>query len=418
MSPTGSGYAAIDGSPDLHITALAPFDVEARNASFISHDDREYSATEPSMEYFQHRFDGDHLQFRGPAALTCNGALSLKVLGADVVIRSEENESRITTGRVGDAPTGGTYRWVYLELEGAEVRLSAPGSDVRSGGDRASGVTWTGLATFETTGGQLVSADGLLYEGAGRTDLVGSFSSAMYPLDGAEGVARLADLGGDLRTTTLAASSVPAPQPKGGMSVPLLALVGLAVVAAGSVVGWSRLRRHEKPLDDVHDAPTLDAADAYLKAAETAIAEDNPEGALEAVMLGIEMHTRAGAACEACARGSHQTADLDYQLRLMAGALLEEVGRPWEALAMIENAASIAPEGDSDASYTATRLAASLGEVDRALTHLTLTLQADPALVAWAEEVPEDGPDPLASIRHTPRFREIINHARDLLKDT
>lgn len=319
------------------------------------------------------------LHYQGPGAV--------KALGPHVVIRSAHNETAIQTGEFSLSPTQIMRRWVYVSFVDGEATMQSASQDVEVAA-RAGEVTWDGTAHLSRAQGHL-QTEGRLFSAQGEDIRVSGSFKADLLLRGNRLV--LANLGGDLRGTTLSGAPLARPpliDEKAVYAFPLAALAVSVVVCGFLVYRHRTLPRSPQP------APAPQAPTTLREQVDAA----EEEGRWEDVVRLVG--------------DARKLSVISPLLLLQEATARREMNDVEAALGSYEEAAALLPGWNGTADYWAALLCAEHERWEEAMAFLQRALARDPGLCAEVESTPEFAP-----LKQNPEFMALIIEALERMYD-
>src|SRR5581483_9662738 len=128
-----------------------------------------------------------------------------------IAISSQDKTASYQTGLLdgGGGLPGVTYQWLVVTADQGWIVMESP-SDVRFSAS-SSRATWSGTAEADSLSGALKTPHGELQPSGDRTNLTGQLTTERAPAGDAQGQLMTLLVRGDLRSSTLAATSAPSP---------------------------------------------------------------------------------------------------------------------------------------------------------------------------------------------------------------
>lgn len=369
------GHGRHDGFLGFYPAPGAQLDLVASGTALVSSQNRTAAASAPyehgdegaaSPIYLRdHR--GTHVAVEAAGLLRYEGPGALKLVGPNVVVQSREMDRTFSTGPhqdFGQPLHDARVRWVTLEFESGTIEMDSP-SPWLVAAPRLS-AEWTGPVTFLAREGMWDSGDASYVTEGGTVTLDGALRATYSPQPGHVGFLRV---GGRLDAPPTGLASVEVP----GERAPRVAwepLVGLAaVVALGA--GGALLTRRSRARGGVASRgvallaapPPSPNVDECRRQAARCIDEDRWSDA--ALWL----------------QRAHDMAPHDERLRADLAYALLQVGRPEEALHVLEEARDRLASGEAKlhGAHAALLAGRPHAEVE---AWLTAALDAEPSLVA------------------------------------
>lgn len=348
------------------------------------------------------------------------GPGELKIKGADVVMRSDTNESEYRTedtsaqGSVGER----VQRWLVVTFPAGEVTITSNAAPFQVAASSAT-VAFDGIARFVPESGGLQFGETTYPADRGEAATVdGSFSAIVTPTSGGDA------LGLTLRGDARSASFVQVPAPATGAAFPWL-WVGVGAVALVLVGGAAvAVKRYDlRPVAAVreriqarHHKPKPTPLPAYVGPTSPASPEPAaPESRVAIAQVAESYAERAHAA--ALAENWPVAVDLlERALRAhpelpdghldLGGALLDS-GKPEEAIPVLEKAAKESETGEAEmlCAVASVKMRAE-GQAEGYLLDALGRKELHPDVLAEIQERPE-----LAKVRERPRVKAAIDAA-------
>lgn len=379
--------------------------LEAREISVLTSGQVFGSVTQQERPHYYARVENqDHVRFAAPGTFSYLGSGSLLLRGPDVRLTAH-NETDVQTGYTETDSPHVVDRWLLLSFESArvEVKTTQPvdvaALDVQ--------IAWDGEARFTPRTGSIRAGPQQYVPTGAPAHLSGAFSASFSPLS--EGVADLAGLQGDLRTTSLRVRPAPlTDNPSSGPSGLLVlgVVLGGGTVLAGGVLLHRRSRSRSAPQPRAAHQRSLDARLLDLMAAATTptyAARNTAAWYVRGAELAGDREEWALAL--AAIRAARRAEPHEPRHAREEGTYLIKLGRHDEALAAFEEAAGM---GDAYGALLAAAVAARIDQTSAADALLERALMLDPFLVGEVEAEPEMDFRPL---RSRPAYKRAVESA-------
>lgn len=387
------------GAGSLSFRSTQGYATEARRSPTLSSADwNSFAAGDPespSLPVFVKAFNGEALYARAPGFVVYSGDGAIKVLGPDIILESAENSTRISTGRDSAQGVATTFRWAFIEFEGATVALDSPLSALELAATEASRVSWNGAANLLVANGSITS-DERTVPVHGAQALLGNLTGRVYPIPTSQNLRIVFD--GDIDPSTLPSSAVTSRPTQGQGNLLLVVAVALGVGAAGTAgIILRRRRRVRGPPLTIQDC--LDWASFF---------ED------------VVRDRQAMLECVTAARRLMERPTFD--ILVWESSCLEGLGRLEEAIDALKAALETEPTPSEgvEAHTSIAMLAVHLNRRDEFFSHIRLALMGDPSgtlsYIDEFREVKEE--DPFRPFRDDPEFRQLLREARTLARKT
>lgn len=366
-----------DGRSPLMLTTTSPLQAKVVDSPALANGG---PSSSDEFSYFRAERTGAHVDVTAEGTIAYEGPLKLKVRGPDLRMVSRENTTTLRTGvEHHEGPAGESdFRWAVLESPHAILRIDRPIA-LETIAPSAS-LRWTGAAELGGARGQLETREGALVASGGTARVEGELELDVLPAS--DGAALVATLSGDLRDSSLVAST--------GARVPMRDVLPAWAAAAASfallaaIVVALLLRRRRQPRLE---------ADDCLEMAHLSLALDRLDDARMWIVRGRKLSPRSG------------------RLMLEEGHVLERMGRHDAALRVYAEAERAMPtRGDADLAI-ARVLQVSGAAREEAEARLSRSLERSPLLLLEIE-----GDERLRDLLQAPQVRSAIRAAREALE--